>query len=53
MTIKLFTPGNTAVVLIDHQAGTMDWVRSATFDDMNCAPWPWPGPPKRSACRSS
>ena len=30
----LFTPGDTAVVLIDHQDGTMSWVRSIGLDDL-------------------
>jgi nicotinamidase-related amidase len=31
---NLFTPGDTAIVLIDHQDGTMSWVRSIGLDDM-------------------
>ncbi|MFD4542700.1 isochorismatase family protein [Streptomyces bauhiniae] len=34
MPLDLFTPDDTAVLLIDHQVGTMGWVRSATFEDM-------------------
>ncbi|MFY1669542.1 isochorismatase family protein [Plantactinospora sp. WMMB334] len=29
MTLDLFTPADTAVLLIDHQEGTMSWIRSA------------------------
>ncbi|WUH97873.1 hypothetical protein OHR68_30830 [Spirillospora sp. NBC_00431] len=28
MALNLYTPGDTAVVLIDHQAGTVGWARS-------------------------
>jgi nicotinamidase-related amidase len=34
MSITRFTPENTAIVLIDHQVGTMGWVRSTPFDGM-------------------
>lgn len=34
MSIKLFTPDDSAVLLIDHQVGTMSWARSADFDDI-------------------
>jgi nicotinamidase-related amidase len=34
MPVTLFTPDDTAVLLIDHQVGTMSWVRSTDFDDM-------------------
>jgi nicotinamidase-related amidase len=34
MPVTLFTPDDTAVLLIDHQVGTMGWVRSTDFDDM-------------------
>lgn len=34
MTADLFTPDDTAVLLIDHQLGTMSWVRSTGFDEM-------------------
>ncbi|MEZ0074136.1 hypothetical protein ABH927_003492 [Planotetraspora sp. GP83] len=31
----LFTSGDSAVLLIDHQLGTMTWARSAAFEDVN------------------
>lgn len=34
MTVSLFSPGDTAVLLIDHQVGTMSWVRSTDFEEM-------------------
>lgn len=34
MTVNLFTPEDTAVLLIDHQRGTMGWVRSTDFAEM-------------------
>lgn len=34
MTTTQFTPDNCAVLLIDHQDGTMSWVRSMPVDDM-------------------
>jgi len=34
MSITRFTPENTAVLLIDHQVGTMGWARSTPFEDM-------------------
>ena len=34
MTFQRFTGNNAALLLIDHQVGTMGWVTSATFDEM-------------------
>jgi len=34
MTEQLFTPEDTAVLLIDHQIGTMSWVRSTDHQEM-------------------
>jgi nicotinamidase-related amidase len=34
MSVTLFDAENTAVLLIDHQVGTMGWARSAPFDGM-------------------
>ncbi|MGW3149550.1 isochorismatase family protein [Streptomyces sp. NPDC001177] len=34
MSTKLFTPEESAVLLIDHQVGTMSWARSAEFEDI-------------------
>ena len=34
MALALFAPEDTAVLLIDHQVGTMSWVRSIALDDM-------------------
>jgi nicotinamidase-related amidase len=34
MSLDLFTPEDTAVLLIDHQVGTMGWVRSTNHDEM-------------------
>ncbi len=34
MTATQFTPANSAVLLIDHQDGTMSWVRSMPVADM-------------------
>lgn len=34
MAITLFTPEHSAVLLIDHQIGTMSWARSAAFEDI-------------------
>jgi nicotinamidase-related amidase len=34
MTTQPFTADNTAMLLIDHQVGTMGWVRSISFDEM-------------------
>ncbi|ONI74365.1 isochorismatase [Kribbella sp. ALI-6-A] len=34
MTSNLFTPEDTAILLIDHQVGTMSWVRSGDRDEM-------------------
>ncbi len=31
---ELFTPENSAMLLIDHQVGTMGWVRSANLADI-------------------
>ncbi|MGW6401267.1 isochorismatase family protein [Streptomyces sp. NPDC055134] len=33
-TPQPFTPDNTAILLIDHQTGTMGWVSSIAFDEM-------------------
>lgn len=34
MAVSLFAPGDTAVLLIDHQVGTMSWVRSIDLEEM-------------------
>lgn len=34
MTLDLFTPQDTAVLLIDHQEGTMSWIRSAPLEQV-------------------
>lgn len=34
MTVSLFSPSDTAILLIDHQVGTMSWVRSTDFEEM-------------------
>lgn len=34
MTFKRFTGDNAAMLLIDHQVGTMGWVRSIPFEEM-------------------
>ena len=34
MTSEMFTSKNAAMLLIDHQIGTMSWVRSAPLDDI-------------------
>ncbi|MEV7630095.1 isochorismatase family protein [Actinoplanes sp. NPDC089786] len=34
MPLDLFTPQNTAVLLIDHQEGTMSWIRSAPLEQV-------------------
>ena len=34
MTAQTFTADNTAMLLIDHQVGTMGWVGSISFDEM-------------------
>jgi len=34
MAISLFDPGATAILLIDHQEGTMSWVRSTPLKEM-------------------
>jgi nicotinamidase-related amidase len=34
MALDLFTPEDTAIVLIDHQVGTMSWVGSIDFAEM-------------------
>ena len=34
MTLDLFTPQDTAVLLIDHQDGTMGWIRSAPVEQV-------------------
>jgi nicotinamidase-related amidase len=34
MSVKLFSPDDTAILLIDHQVGTMSWVRSTGFEEM-------------------
>jgi nicotinamidase-related amidase len=34
MTINLFTPESTAVLLIDHQVGTMSWIRSMPVEEV-------------------
>jgi len=34
MSLNLFTPDDTAVLLIDHQVGTMGWVRSTDREEM-------------------
>ena len=34
MTFDLFTPEDTAVLLIDHQEGTMSWIRSAPVEQV-------------------
>jgi nicotinamidase-related amidase len=34
MSITRFTSENTAILLIDHQVGTMGWVRSTPFEGM-------------------
>lgn len=34
MSAPLLTPEDAAVLLIDHQLGTMSWVRSTNFDEM-------------------
>lgn len=34
MTYEKFTADNTAMLLIDHQTGTMGWVKSIAFDEL-------------------
>lgn len=34
MAVSLFDPGDTAILLIDHQEGTMSWVRSTPLKEM-------------------
>lgn len=34
MSFQRFTADNAALLLIDHQVGTMGWVKSMTFEDM-------------------
>ena len=34
MTTELFSPKNSALLLIDHQVGTMGWVGSANLDEI-------------------
>jgi nicotinamidase-related amidase len=34
MALSLFTPDDSAVLLIDHQAGTLNWARSADQDEL-------------------
>lgn len=34
MNSPLFTPENTAMLLIDHQVGTMGWVGSASLEEI-------------------
>jgi len=34
MTFKRFTGDNAAMLLIDHQIGTMGWVQSIPFEEM-------------------
>lgn len=34
MSEQSFTPANTAMLLIDHQVGTMGWVHSIEFDEL-------------------
>lgn len=34
MKFERFTNDNSALLLIDHQTGTMGWVTSTTFDEM-------------------
>ncbi|MFJ8580906.1 isochorismatase family protein [Micromonospora sp. NPDC093277] len=34
MSLNLFTPDDTAILLIDHQIGTMSWVRSTDHAEM-------------------
>ena len=34
MTNTLFTPENSAMLLIDHQVGTMGWVHSADLEQI-------------------
>lgn len=34
MTLSSFTPDDSAVLLIDHQVGTMSWVRSIPLEEM-------------------
>src|SRR5258708_28233885 len=34
MTYEKFSAKNAAVLLIDHQVGTMGWVKSISFDEM-------------------
>ncbi|MDC5216878.1 isochorismatase, partial [Acinetobacter baumannii] len=34
MTFKRFTSEDSALLLIDHQVGTMSWVNSISFEEM-------------------
>ncbi len=34
MSSERISAGNTALLLIDHQVGTMNWVRSIAYEDM-------------------
>lgn len=34
MPLDLFTPQDSAILLIDHQVGTMSWIRSAPIEDV-------------------
>ncbi len=34
MTYEKFNADNAAMLLIDHQVGTMSWVKSIPFDEM-------------------
>ena len=34
MTVQIFSPENTAMLLIDHQVGTLGWVHSASLEEI-------------------
>jgi hypothetical protein len=47
----LFTPDDTAILLIDHQLGTMSWIGSADLDESRPTRSRWPRARWRWTCR--
>ena len=46
-----FTPANSAIVLIDHQVGTLQFVYTMSPDELYGTRSCWQKPQRRMACR--
>jgi hypothetical protein len=45
-----FRADDTALLLIDHQVGTMQLIKNLPLDVVKRTAWPWPKRPRSWAC---